>query len=80
MISVEAVIQELRRADAEASECTWQCGLCCSEVEGIMNSLSVFGREGQMGLSAAANYLNQAQSALDQLRSSIASTISNLSK
>ena len=80
MISVEAVIQELRRADAEASECTWQCKMCCLEVVDAMYDLSVFGREGQMGLSAAANHLNQAQSALDQLRSSISTTISNLSK
>lgn len=83
MISVEQVIQELRRIQGEIPSCVVQCRQCYSCAEIAADSLGVFGgdaRSASACLAGAASSLSYAQAALEQLDSSIDSAISELSK
>lgn len=83
MISVEQVIQELRRVQGEIPSCTARCRQCRSSAEIAANRLGVFGGEAGSAsscLAGASTRLIQAQIALEQLDSSISSAILELSK
>lgn len=83
MISVEQVIQELRRVDAGASKCAEQCRDSCAGVESAIRDLGAFDGKAQgaaAGLVSAADHLTRARRALEQLRVSIPKVISQLSE
>lgn len=83
MISVEQVIQELRRIQGEIPSCAARCGQYRGNAEIAEDNLDVF--EGEAGVASscligAARSLIQAQIALEELNSRISTAILDLSK